>query len=90
MGYNIVVQQEAIIDIQTAYEWYEEKRAGLGDELILEIEDCLQKVAQSPQNYSYINNIFRRIKTSRFPYLIVYEIDGENVIVIAVKHAKRN
>lgn len=39
MSYQVVLQSEAVIDIQVAYEWYEQQRAGLGDEMIEEIED---------------------------------------------------
>lgn len=89
MKYNIIVQHEAIIEIQVAYEWYEEKRVGLGDELLLEIEICLQKISEHPENYGYVNTIFRRIRTHRFPYFLVFEIEEGNVIINSVRHAKR-
>lgn len=30
MSYPLIVQHEATIEIQEAFEWYESKRAGLG------------------------------------------------------------
>lgn len=38
MSYEIVLQSEAIWDLQDAFEWYERKRKGLGFEFIEEIE----------------------------------------------------
>ena len=38
MSYEIVLQSEAIWDLQDAFEWYERKRRGLGFEFIEEIE----------------------------------------------------
>ena len=40
MSYNFVIQTEAILDIQEAFEWYEKKQEGLGYLLIEEIEIC--------------------------------------------------
>lgn len=38
MSFEIVIQSEAILDIQEAFEWYEEQESGLGFEFIEEIE----------------------------------------------------
>ena len=89
MSYTILIQTEAVLEIREAFEWYEEQKTGLGYELIEEIEACYQKLAINPQRYSFINPIYRRIKTNRFPYLLVYEIDGEEVIINSVRHIKR-
>jgi toxin ParE1/3/4 len=34
MSYEMVLQSEAILDIQEAFEWYEEHESGLGFEFI--------------------------------------------------------
>lgn len=89
MSYRLVVQSEAIIDIQEAFVWYETQRAGLGYELIEELEEAYQKLSDHPFHYTAINHHFRRLKVNRFPYLIVYEIEGDAVIITAVRHGRR-
>jgi hypothetical protein len=37
MIFKIVIKEEAYHDLQTAYDYYEEQRHGLGDEFIEEI-----------------------------------------------------
>ncbi len=88
MTYDLKVQHEALIEIQEAYEWYEKKRVGLGDELIEELEDCYQKISLNPQHYSFADNRkeFRRIKVARFPYIIIYEVEEDRVIIISVRN----
>lgn len=76
MAYNLIVQEEAIIDIQIAFDWYKGKREGLGDELLEEIEVCLKSISEYPEHYTYINDYYRRIKTKRFPYLIYLRNNG--------------
>ncbi|MDB4903333.1 MAG: hypothetical protein JWQ63_2614 [Mucilaginibacter sp.] len=90
MGYNLLLQTEAILEIQEAFEWYEEQKEGLGYELIEEIEVCYEKRSIHPERYSYINQLYRRIKTNRFPYVLVYEIEDDNIIVNSIRHIKRN
>ncbi len=89
MSYEVVVQLEAVLDTQEAFKWYEKKREGLGYVLIEEIEKYYKMLSKHPYHYSYINKNFRRIKVNRFPYLIIFKIDGNDVIVNSVRHAKR-
>ncbi|MBO9204383.1 type II toxin-antitoxin system RelE/ParE family toxin [Niastella sp. MAH-29] len=36
-----------------------------------------------------MNTQFRRIRINRFPYLVVYEVEGNSVIINSVRHVKR-
>ena len=89
MNYTIEVQQEAIWEMQEAFEWYQEQQEGLGYAFLEEIESCYQKLSDHPQHYTAINERYRRIKTNRFPYLLIYEIENSQVIIISTHHAKR-
>jgi toxin ParE1/3/4 len=89
MSYNILLQTEALSEIQEAFDWYEEQKDGLGYELLEEIELCFQKLSEHPARYSYINPLYRRIKTDRFPYLLVFEIEDDSIIINSVRHIKR-
>ena len=92
MGYKLELQQQAIVEIQDAYDWYETQRLGLGDELMEEIEDALAAISEDPERYGYVktNSLYRRIRVSRFPYMVVYEVEGNVVIVNSVVHFKRD
>lgn len=89
MEYNLVLQHEAVLDIQEAFEWYEKLESGLGNKLIMEIEICLEKITTHPLHYSYVNDIYRRIRLDRFPYLLIYEIEEGRVNITSLRHAKR-
>lgn len=89
MSYNISIQSDAIEEIKDAFEWYEDQREGLGYELLDEIETCYSKLTISPERYSYINPSYRRIKTNRFPYILIYEIEDDQIIINSVRHVKR-
>lgn len=92
MEYRLEIQEEALSEISNAYDWYEDQRIGLGTEFIDEIEDCLSSITEYPERYGYVrnSNIFRRIRVSRFPYMIVYEIGDDTVTVNSVVHFKQD
>jgi len=89
VSHILEVQAEAVIDIQEAFEWYEAQRSGLGVEFIEELESSYDDLCSHPQHYTAINEQFRRLKVNRFPYLIIYEIEGIKVIVNSVRHSSR-
>jgi toxin ParE1/3/4 len=89
MSYEIIIQSEAILEMQEAFEWYEDQESGLGLEFIEEIESGYLKISKHPLHYTSVNEQFRRLRINRFPYLIVYEIEGDKIIVNSVRHISR-
>jgi toxin ParE1/3/4 len=89
MAYNLSLEAEAILEIREAFKWYEEQKEGLGYELLEEIDICCKNLRAHPERYSYINQFYRRIKTDRFPYILIYEFEGDDIIVNSVRHIKR-
>ena len=85
MNYQVALQSEAIVDIQTAFDWYEQQRTELGYEFIEEMEEALERLSKHPQHYSASNQKYRKLRIKRFPYLIIFEIEDIKVIVIAVR-----
>ena len=88
MAFELIINDIATVEMQAAYEWYEKKRIGLGDELIQEIEYYFEKISVHPEYYSYTgkNRKYRRVKLNRFPYIIVYAIKEDNVQIISVRN----
>ena len=88
--YHLVIRGEVPDEMANTFEWYEAQRAGLGNELMEEINYCLVKLSSHPQYYSYFNNQYRKIKLNRFPYSFLYEIQSNLVVVLQFYHAKQN
>lgn len=89
MSYEIIIQHEALQDIQTTYAWYEEQLPGLGEDFLNELDACFEKLRKNPQHYSYTFDDFRDVRLKRFPYLIVFRLVQSIVYINAVKHQKR-
>lgn len=43
-----IVAPEAELDLVEAYAWYEDRRAGLGEEFLSSVDACIQRVCRNP------------------------------------------
>ena len=90
MAYNLQIRPLATIEIIEAYDWYELQKEGLGFDFLDELETFYTSLIQNPFTYSYYEAPVRQGKINRFPYLVVYEIFDENIVVYSVFMAKQN
>ena len=90
MTRQFILRPRAERDIQSAYEWYESQRAGLGNEFLAALRERLEAVRSHPESSPVIYRGIRRAVVSRFPYLIFYIARQERVAVLAVLHHARN
>jgi toxin ParE1/3/4 len=92
---RVELHPEARTELRAAALWYEEQRAGLGDELVSEISMLLARIGEAAQSYprwpgtDSAPAVVYKAALRRFPYLIAFEIHAESAFVLAVAHAKR-
>ncbi len=79
----------AQIELDEAFSWYEEQAIGLGYEFLDEFDQSVRLIASFPKLFEQIEEGVRRCLVNRFPYSIIYGIDGEVIVIIAVAHLKR-
>jgi toxin ParE1/3/4 len=75
--------------------WYDEQRAGLGDEFVSEVTALLERIAVRPLLFPLwpgVNRTLepvRRALTDRFPYAVAFESHTDHILVLAIAHCKR-
>jgi toxin ParE1/3/4 len=89
MKYRVIVRPEAEDDLKEAYSWYEDKRTGLGYDLLLQVDAGLNFIARNPNTHPIEYKETRKHLVKRFPYKIIYLVEKEKIIVLAVIHSKR-
>lgn len=86
--FKLIIKQEAFTDALEAYQYYEKEQSGLGEVFLNTLQLCYNALSENPQYYSYISGdtkqVFRDIKVGKFPYVVVYEIAANSVVVYAV------
>jgi plasmid stabilization system protein ParE len=76
-------------ELRRAVDWYDREAPGLGDELASEVERSLQEVIEYPDAGSPHLANTRRVLTRQFPYSVIYQSRGDEIVVIAVAHQRR-
>jgi plasmid stabilization system protein ParE len=90
MAVELVLAPEAESDIAEAYDWYEDRRVGLGEEFLSSVDACLEGTRRWPDMYPVVHEHFRRALIRRFPYAVFYEKSESIVTVYAVFHTSRD
>ena len=82
-------------ELAAAAEWYEQRRAGLGQALIEETRRALESIEKPPERWPPWPGIehgppIRRFVLPDFPFVLPYIVLREDVIILAVEHMRRH
>ena len=88
--YQLVFKPRAISMVKEAYDWYEEQQTGLGELFLHELESCYDKLEAWPVSFTKIKKNYRHIIIRTFPYVIVYEVIQNDVVIYSVFHTSRS
>ena len=87
---SVVFQDQATAELDEAAAWYERRKAGLGREFLLSVDEAIHRIRDNPRIGSrYKNTRFRYVLVRRFPYLVFYAESASDVRVMAVAHGRR-
>ena len=81
---------EAREDIDTSFSHYEQRLPGLGDRFLQAVRRCVERIVSAPEAYGVVEADLRAAPLKRFPHLVIYRVEADRVLVIAVQHGRRN
>lgn len=90
MKYRTIVRPEVEDDLKEAFSWHEDKRQGLGYDFLLQMDAGLRFIERNPEICPPEYKGTRKHLIKRFPYKIIYLVEKESIIVLAVIHGKRS
>ena len=90
MTLEVRLRREAEEDLEDAASWYESQQAGLGQQFLDEVLKALETISETPLGFSVIYRNTRRAWIRRFPFGIFYQVESDDVVVIAIIHGSRH
>lgn len=90
MPYTLSKAEIIKVDVAEVLDYYDAISEKLALRFEEELNAAFDKLEQKPYNYFKIQNNYRRIVLPSFPYMIVYKIVEQTVIIIAVFHQKKH
>lgn len=85
---------EAEDELYAAAQWYEDRDAGVGQRLLSAFDLSRGLIEQRASHFPLLETVdsergIRRCFLRHFPYMIVFELRGDEVMILAVAHTSR-
>ena len=80
---------DALSELEATAQYYAKRQPGLEMRFILNIETTIQRICDSPHSWKIIASDVRRCLVHVFPYAVLYSIEREHILIIAVMHCSR-
>ncbi len=90
MKYELIIRNEAELEIIDAVKYYETKQKGLGKRFLMHLQTYLDRIQTYPEHFYIKRKPYREAFIKKFPYLIIYELTENKVIVYAVFNTYQN
>ena len=90
MSLTVIFRPEAEQELLEAHAWYEAQQLGLGDAFIDRVEAGLEHIVAFPKSCPLVHDDVRRYLLERFPHSILYLVEPEQIVVLAVYHGRRD
>ena len=87
---NIILIQPADKELAEAIDYYNDQLEGLGVQFYTSFLDTVGYIAQTPDTWRKIGVNTRRVNIKRFPYLILYVRDEQDILITCIAHQHRN
>ncbi|WP_437979388.1 type II toxin-antitoxin system RelE/ParE family toxin [Sorangium sp. So ce295] len=79
----------ALAEAEEAAAWYAERDPRIAARFAEEIEAALNRIAEAPDRWPTARYGTRRVRLTRFPYVVVYRDESTRILVVAIAHAKQ-
>jgi len=86
---RFIYHPDALIEYADAALYFDERVPGLGADFTNEIDAAIEHIVQSPDRWHPIEGDVRRYLVHRFPYGILYTIEQDYILILAVMHLSR-
>ena len=79
----IKIKEQANTEVSNAYTYYESKQNGLGEYFLSDFSNTINAIKLSPNGFLKFYQ-YRQVRFSVFPFVIVYEVIENELVVYAV------
>lgn len=90
MNVRLVVRPEGEAELVAARDWYDARRAGLGQDFVDEVAATSAAIAMRPLSFPKVHGEMRRAILRRFPYGVFFRATPEEAIILGIVHGRRH
>jgi len=86
---EITLHLEAEAEYEHAIAWYLERNPQAAERFESAFHETIEAIGSHPGMFPFCDEVHRYVLMKRYPYSLVYRLDGEVACVLAVAHSKR-
>ena len=86
---NVRLLAPAAAELDEAVAWYAAQAPGLDRRFIDEMLMARKRIAERPYAWHPLADGVRRFRLGRFPYGVIYAVEADEIVVLAVAHLHR-
>jgi len=86
---KFVFHRDALAEYQEAAQHYAEIDPRLALRFVDAVERAINLIVESPQRWRELDDGIRRCLTRVFPFAILYSVESDHVLIVAVMHCSR-
>ena len=90
MTLPVVFLDEARAEFDSAADWYNAQKPGLGVRFISFVQDAIDSITTNPRKHQKIFEDIRRAVVKKFPYTVLYREQSDCILIVAIFHGKRD
>lgn len=79
----------ALQEFEESVRYYHARRQGLGNRFADEVRSTIRRIVDAPERWRVVEEDVRRCAVRVFPYSVLYTIEPESILIVAVMHNKR-
>ena len=80
---------EALEEYKQSAFWYAEREQNLAFQFVEAVEEAIGRITDAPTRWRVIEEDIRRCLTRVFPFAILYTIEDDYLLIVAVMHCSR-
>ncbi len=88
-NYRIDLDPQAEREARQSFLWYYERSPVAAYEFRAAFEEAMEHIKAFPLAAPEFDEGLRRWMLNRYPYSLIYEVEGEQITIVACMHSKR-
>lgn len=86
---KVIFTKFAKLELEDATSFYELEYPGLGKRFKQEVKKSIKRILEYPKAWSIERSDIRKCLLHKFPYKILYSIEDDHILIIAIAHLHR-
>lgn len=87
---KLIILPEAENDLKDALVFYNDQLPKLGDQFYKEVLTAFDVILLFPAGWSKVGEHTRKFTLKRFPYLVLYIVEKDAIIITSIAHQHRH